>query len=140
MTNEEAIKELEEVKPTLDNVFAFSANRKAEAIDQAIKILKCVDTPFIRANIPLKAEDLNRLKKLIEDQMKYSKAVLLPDYCELLTPFAIPNGRPQGHWIYIQRPSGSKYKCNLCEHYVQIGTDRNYCPNCGADMLEGGVV
>ena len=44
--------------------------------------------------------------------------------------------RPQGHWIYVA--SGTKYKCNLCKHYVQIGTDRNYCPNCGAEMLEGG--
>jgi len=39
MTNEEAIKELEEIKPALDHVFTFSGAKKAEAIDLAIKAL-----------------------------------------------------------------------------------------------------
>ena len=27
-----------------------------------------------------------------------------------------------------------KYKCSNCGHYVRIGSDRNFCPNCGARM------
>lgn len=40
MTNEEAVKELEAIKPALDNVFSFSMDKKAEAIDMAIKTLR----------------------------------------------------------------------------------------------------
>lgn len=27
-----------------------------------------------------------------------------------------------------------KYECMECGHFVKHGTDRNYCPNCGAKM------
>ena len=40
MNKEEAITHLEEVKSALDNVFSFTAEEKAEAIDLAIKALK----------------------------------------------------------------------------------------------------
>lgn len=40
MTNKEAVKELEAIKPALDNVFSFSTDKKAEALDLAIKALK----------------------------------------------------------------------------------------------------
>lgn len=40
MTDEEAIKELEAIKPALDSVFTFSVKKKTEAIDMAIKALK----------------------------------------------------------------------------------------------------
>lgn len=40
MTNEEAVMELETIKPALDYAFIFSVDKKAEAIDMAIKALK----------------------------------------------------------------------------------------------------
>lgn len=39
MTNEEVIEELKKIRPTLDNTFNFSSERKQEAIDLAIKAL-----------------------------------------------------------------------------------------------------
>ena len=27
-----------------------------------------------------------------------------------------------------------RYQCDRCLHWVDAGTDRNYCPNCGAKM------
>ena len=48
--------------------------------------------------------------------------------------------RGVGRWVRI---SGfhldheyypARYKCDQCEHFVDSGDDRNYCPNCGAKM------
>ena len=40
MTDEEAIKELQEIKAAIDNVFTFSADRKRDALDLATKALE----------------------------------------------------------------------------------------------------
>ena len=46
-----------------------------------------------------------------------------------------------GHWetigggIFVQGDSYAvRFKCSICGHFVNLGTDRNYCPNCGAKM------
>lgn len=44
-----------------------------------------------------------------------------------------------GHWIALEvatEGNGTKtrFRCDQCNHYVDIGTDRNFCPNCGAKM------
>lgn len=41
-----------------------------------------------------------------------------------------------GRWIPINTPHKWRFQCDQCKHYVDAGTDRNYCPNCGADMRE----
>ena len=47
--------------------------------------------------------------------------------------------RPTGEWEIITFPhSLNKYKCNQCQHYLYSGMDRNFCPNCGADMRGTG--
>lgn len=40
MTNKEAIKELQEIKAAIDNVFTFSADRKRDALDLAAEALE----------------------------------------------------------------------------------------------------
>ena len=48
--------------------------------------------------------------------------------------------RQKGEWEIITFPhSLNKYKCNQCHHYIYAGMDRNFCPNCGADMRKGGA-
>lgn len=42
----------------------------------------------------------------------------------------------RGRWIYCLWIE--KYQCDQCKHYVKPGTDRNYCPNCGAKMALQG--
>lgn len=37
-----------------------------------------------------------------------------------------------GRWKYHKYVE--KYECTGCGHFVRPGTDRNYCPNCGAKM------
>lgn len=39
-----------------------------------------------------------------------------------------------GRWIPIRAPYKRRFQCDQCKHYVDAGTDRNYCPNCGAKM------
>ena len=47
--------------------------------------------------------------------------------------------RPHGEWIVIHNALGkTKYKCSQCQHYVRSGDDKNFCPNCGADMRKEG--
>ena len=39
----------------------------------------------------------------------------------------------EGRWIdFDYYPT--KYECNQCHHYVDVASDKNFCPNCGADM------
>lgn len=37
-----------------------------------------------------------------------------------------------GRWIYHKYVK--KYECMECGNFVSPGTDRNFCPNCGAKM------
>lgn len=39
-----------------------------------------------------------------------------------------------GRWIPINTIHKWRFQCDQCKHYVDAGTDRNYCPNCGAKM------
>ena len=39
-----------------------------------------------------------------------------------------------GLWIYFNCVGNGRYQCSECFHWVDAGTDRNYCPNCGAKM------
>lgn len=39
-----------------------------------------------------------------------------------------------GLWIYFNCVGNGRYQCSECFHWVDAGTDRNYCPNCGARM------
>lgn len=40
-----------------------------------------------------------------------------------------------GEWEYV--PPG-RLQCKECKHYINVGNDKNYCPNCGAKMDGGG--
>lgn len=41
----------------------------------------------------------------------------------------------QGEWIIIHNALGeTKYQCNQCQHFVNPGDDKNFCPNCGTRM------
>lgn len=49
----------------------------------------------------------------------------------------IRSKRPQGKWIFRQGVTcGGYYKCNRCGEVERA--EKNYCPNCGADMRKGG--
>lgn len=39
-----------------------------------------------------------------------------------------------GLWIDFNFVGNRRYQCSECFHWVNAGTDRNYCPNCGAKM------
>lgn len=46
--------------------------------------------------------------------------------------------RMYGKWEVVHTATGeAKCKCNQCQHYIKIGDDKNFCPNCGADMRKG---
>ena len=38
-------------------------------------------------------------------------------------------------WEHIPIFNGlGRYRCGRCFHYINVGADKNYCPNCGARM------
>ena len=41
-----------------------------------------------------------------------------------------------GKWRFVNCATGLRCQCSECLHWVDAGTDRNYCPNCGARMDE----
>lgn len=43
-------------------------------------------------------------------------------------------------WVCVPIPESlPRYRCSRCGHYVDAGDDRNFCPNCGAEMSNGGI-
>lgn len=44
--------------------------------------------------------------------------------------------RPQGEWIIKPKENSQSaiLICNKCNHFIPITIDKNFCPNCGADM------
>lgn len=44
--------------------------------------------------------------------------------------------RSQGKWIIKPKENSQSaiLICNKCRHFIQITSDKNFCPNCGADL------
>lgn len=40
-----------------------------------------------------------------------------------------------GRWTHYLCVGHDRYKCSECSHWINAGIDRNYCPNCGAKMI-----
>lgn len=41
-----------------------------------------------------------------------------------------------GKWVCVPAAEGlPRYQCSQCGRYVDAGNDRNYCPHCGARMI-----
>lgn len=43
---------------------------------------------------------------------------------------------PQGEWIIKPKENSQSaiLICDKCNHFIPITIDKNFCPNCGADM------
>lgn len=39
-----------------------------------------------------------------------------------------------GKWRFVNCATGLRCQCSECLHWVDAGTDKNYCPYCGARM------
>ena len=64
-----------------------------------------------------------------------------PDFgstCELICEAPTVDAVKHGHWTAFRCATDAdyayRYRCNICGHFVNSGTDKNYCPNCGAKM------
>ena len=46
------------------------------------------------------------------------------------------NERPKGEWIIKPKENSQSaiLICNRCNHFIPITVDKNFCPNCGAEM------
>ena len=40
-----------------------------------------------------------------------------------------------GRWTHYLCVGHDMYQCSECSHWINAGIDRNYCPNCGAKMI-----
>lgn len=116
---------LHEVKPDPDTV---SRQAAVDAVEFGITYAKAINK---------ETGEVVELFKSSNDELR--KAV---DRIKQLPPSPTPS-RPHGEWIRVPAANGlDKYRCDKCGHYVTGGDDKNFCPNCGADMRqqEGGAV
>ena len=68
------------------------------------------------------------------------KRVLVEDDNNFGNLFYEDADRPQGEWIcheggwknFDYYPT--KYECDQCHHYVDVASDKKFCPNCGCRM------
>lgn len=79
--------------------------------------------------------DADKLKKAIEKELPQ-----MSNWGETFIPLLIDNAptveqRPHGKWNYIQAGMCVCPFCGASPHKQY----KNFCPNCGADMREGGA-
>ena len=83
------------------------------------------------------------MKLLIDVEKDYFEMIKYNVACgEKYKPFeiiadGIPyEDKPQGEWIIKPKENSQSaiLICNKCNHFIPITIDKNYCPNCGADM------
>ena len=71
----------------------------------------------------------------IIDRLTDSKAINIRERGTLRRAILLPE-KTQGEWVYVATPSGTRLKCNKCKHFINMGDDKNFCPNCGCSMQE----
>lgn len=91
------------------------------------------------------ADTMEELANTMEDAIDNAPTVDVTALCPVDFPTAddpypcCSYKRPRGEWIVIHNALGeTKYQCNQCQHYVKPSDDKNFCPNCGAQMKIGG--
>ena len=125
MTNEEALKVLK-----YRSGWNLSI-RDVNALDMAIKALEeepCEDAISRKLAV-------SRISDLIVLELKGER---LPTWNEVHNALGeLPPVKPKpkmGHWIYERC---DMYSCSVCHHWhTDLDEKMNYCPNCGARMVE----
>lgn len=61
-----------------------------------------------------------------------------------LQPIAKVKESKQGFWVLVTEPNGKpySYRCSVCGndfHYIGITGASDYCPDCGAEMINAAV-
>lgn len=84
------------------------------------------------------------MPRLIDADALYSELAKANSFGELTAKKAIRrlanaptvDAEPARHgkWRFVNCATGLRCQCSECLHWVDAGTDKNYCPNCGADM------
>lgn len=131
MTNEEAIKELKILREDYWDEYGDTM----PALDMAIKALEQQSEDAIS-----RAETVQFLTNHSNDFEDAKIRMALRAASSLVNnPHNLPPVQPKiktGHWIHLKHNKG---KCSECHDVVLIAQmygNANYCPNCGARMIE----
>lgn len=136
-----------------------------EAIARIKNVIKMMHSP--RTNIPYCQEELEALDLAIKALEKRQQEDIIQEipkdfvydtetsefYCYrnkytgeeihiIKSPKTYMLERPQGRWIIKPKENSQSaiLICNKCKHFIPISIDKNYCPNCGADMSSDAAV
>ena len=103
--------------------------------EEAIKILQPVISCSSDYMDYLDKEDVEAIRTLAGERPRVIPVatIKLGDEKTLkLVKEAVDRARPRGEWSTLEYG----YKCSACT--AAFYTHSNFCPNCGADMREGG--
>ena len=124
MTNEEAIEILEE-RWRYSKTYKYTDAEIREAFDMAIKALE-----------QQSCEDCISRQEVLEQAKDYgSKTYLIPVNSVKTLPSVQPT-RPTARWSRQTDTYHDYYECENCGIGVGLDDVRNFCPNCGAEMIE----
>ena len=103
-----------------------------EALDAAVKALE--QEPTTKNDLGVDCISRAEAKAAIRDKFKD-----LPSRVEINTILnALPSVTPQepktGHWNDIPKYKDMAWQCSECKHFTTM--KHNYCPMCGAKMVE----
>ena len=109
-----------------------------EALDAAVKALE--QEPTTKNNLGVDKFD----KAINQSDLEEWIMETFPDWCEgdvrLIMnhmdemPPVTPQEPKTGHWNEIPKYKDIAWQCSECEHFTTM--KHNYCPNCGAKMIE----
>ena len=144
MTREEAIEILEE-RWRYSRTYKYTDAEIREAFDMAIKALEQTDEDCISREALLKrinnaeenfrADNVDTIEMGVEDPFVDGVLSGVFNIREMVmqAPSVTPKWKT-GHWI---NPYGGNWHCDKCDH--EQGRKSNFCPNCGARMIESEV-
>ena len=69
---------------------------------------------------------LKELKRLEPWDSKYAALAVVEDFPALDVAPVV-----HARWEYVHP---CRLQCVVCAHYIDVGDDKNFCPNCGARM------
>jgi len=76
------------------------------------------------------------LEKAKEELMKFVrlKTTMWPEFASVLTSADVQEVK-HGNWVGIDDFPHEIWECNRCGRIIE-GDRENYCPNCGASMMD----
>jgi hypothetical protein len=126
---------LEEIKEAVEVIKAYRQMLTDSVSNQVDGDIKAFDVAVEAMERESSSDAISRQAVLEIVEREQNKGDALSEIEKL----SLVNPQRTGHWIATEETEGlGNCKCSVCDHYYYTSGKMlwNYCPNCGAKMIE----